>query len=266
MTIYLLKDYPEYAATSSADAVTLLTALADPGTETNTATIGRIMGKISPLVATDTGEPLVISSIDDTNGTVSSWVTDASTTLAVGLGDPDPNGNCNYASTLSFAISGSTRTATLALNTDKLQAAVSRGRMAPGQSMTLQLQVQKNTASVTETVGLLCVQVLCGLLGGNPVTQDSGSYVTTAAARAGYIINLSGVTSLTGGGATTLDGQAAGGASFPVGCAVATSDSIATTGFRLWKLVSGTLAATNLANFQVKPTNYATSNPMYWQG
>jgi hypothetical protein len=89
------------------------------------------------------------------------------------------------------------------------------------------------------------------------------TYVTTPVARAGYVINLSGVTSLTGGGATTLDGQLAGSASFPVGSIVLTSDgNIA----RHWRLLGTYLAATDLALGKIKPTNSdATLNPCYWQ-
>lgn len=271
MTIYLLKDYPENAATSSSDATTLLSALANQATTANATAIANVESKFGALVAGDTGEPLIISSIDDTAGNVSSWVTDASTTLTVGLGDPDTNNNSLYASTLSFSIVGNTRTGTLALNTNEMLAAVNRGRfvsrcvgLAPS---TLTLHIQKTTNGATETVGMLRVRVIPPVIGGTPVELSRDTYPTTAAIRAGYIINLSGVTSLTGGGATTLDGQDAGSTQFPVGCVAVTSDSVASTGFRFWKLVAGTLAATDLATLKVKPTNYnATTNAVYWQG
>ena len=128
MTIYLIKGYLGYAATTLADAQALLTALANPALATNQAAIDRITDKLETLVQGDTGEPIVLSSIDDTAGTYSAWITDASTTLALGLGDPDPSGNTLYASTLSSTISGNTRLATLALNTTALAAAVNRGR------------------------------------------------------------------------------------------------------------------------------------------
>lgn len=270
MTIYLLKDYPEYAATSLADAQDLLAALADPTTEANALAIGTIQDKLKPLTVSDTGEPLVISSIDDANGTVSSWVTDASTTLAVALGDPDTNGNGLYSSTLSFSIVGSTRTGTLALNTNLMQSAINRGRMCAGQGglqpITLTLQILKTVNSATQTVGEIPIRVLPPVFNGTPQNVDAQTYVSYTGARAGYVLNLSGITSLTGGGATTLDGQDLGSLAFPLGCIAVTSDNVANVGFRMWKAVSGTLAATDLANLRIKPTNYSNSNPMYWQG
>lgn len=269
MTIYLVKGYLDVAATSLADAQALLGALADPADSDNAAIIDKVLGKLETLVQSDTGEPLTISSIDDVAGTYSSWVTDASTTLIAALGDPDTNNNSVYASTLSFAIVSSTRTGTLALNTTNLANAVQRGRCTGPNGLQpswFTLQLQKTTNGVTETVAMLRVRVLPAIATSTPLGLDEPSYVATTTARAGYLINLSGVTSLTGGGATTLDGQDAGSDSFPVGCIACTSDSVATAGVRFWKLVSGTLAATDLTLFKVKPTNYTTSAPVYWQG
>ena len=248
MTIYLIKGYLGYAATTLADAQALLTALANPALAANQAAIDRITDKLETLVQGDTGEPIVLSSIDDTSGTYSAWVTDASTTLALGLGDPDPNGN--------------TRLATLALNTTALAAAVNRGRFLRPAPLTL--QILTTTGGVTETRGLITLQISAPIFaGGTPVDLTPTTYVTTPVARAGYVINLSGVTSLTGGGATTLDGQLAGTASFPVGSIVLTSDgNIA----RHWRLLGTYLAATDLALGKIKPTNSdATLNPCYWQ-
>ena len=261
MTIYLVKGYLDYAATTLADAQALLTALANPALAANQAAIDRITDKIETLVQGDTGEPLVISSIDDAAGTYSSWVTDASTTLAIGLGDPDPNGGTLYASTLSSTISGSTRLATLALNTNALAAACNRGRMARPAPFTL--QIRTTTAGVTETRGLITIQISAPVFAGTTQDLTPTSYVTTPAARAGYVINVSGVTSLTGGGATTLDGQEAGGTSYPVGSIILTSDG--NVG-RQWKLIGTYIAATDLALGKIKPTNSdATLNPVYWQ-
>lgn len=264
MTIYLVKGYLDVAATTLADAQELFTALLDPTDPDNAATIDRVTQKIETLVAADTGEPITLASIDDAAGTISSWVTDTSTTLALALGDPDPNGNANYASTIAFTIAGSTRTATLALNTNALKAAVSRG---PNLPRNFTLQVRKTTNSVTETVALLPIQIRAGVLNTTPTDAETISYLQVAAARAGYVINLSAITSLTGGGATTLDGQSVGTATgFPVGCIVMTSDGGTAPIFRPWKLLSGPLAATDLAALSIKPTGYNAATPMYWQG
>lgn len=262
MILYLVKGYLDLAATTLADAQALLTALANPALAANQATIDRITGKLETLVQGDTGEPLVLSSIDDTSGTYSSWVTDASTTLAIGLGDPDPNGNTLYASTLSSTISGNTRLATLALNTTALAAAVNRGRMLRPAPFTL--QIRTTTAGVTETRGLITLRIAAPVFSSStPTDLTPTTYVTTPAARAGYVINLSAVTSLTGGGATTLDGQDAGSASYPVGSIVLTSDGNVA---RTWRLLGTYIAATDLALGLVKPTNSdATLNPVHWK-
>lgn len=262
MILYLVKGYLDLAATTLADAQALLTALANPALASNQAIIDKVTGKLETLVQGDTGEPLVLSSIDDTSGTYSSWVTDASTTLALGLGDPDPNGGTLYASTLSSTISGNTRLATLALNTTALAAACNRGRMARPSPFTL--QIRTTTAGVTETRGLITLRIAAPVFSSStPTDLTPTTYVTTPAARAGYVINLSAVTSLTGGGATTLDGQTAGDATFPVGCIVVTSDG--NVG-RSWKLLGTYISATDLALGKIKPTNSdATLNPCYWQ-
>jgi len=264
VTIYLVKGYLDVAATSLADAQALLGALADPADADNAATIDRVVGKVETLIQSDTGEPLVISSIDDTAGTISSWITDGSTTLVAGLGDPDPTQSFTYASTLGFSISGNTRVGTLALNTAELNRAI--GLVRPYRHFTLQLR--KTTSGVTQTMGLLAVQVKPGVLTGSPATLDVATYLETTTARAGYVINLSGVTSLTGGGATTLDGQEAGSTTFPIGCVVALTEAV--TGapdiLRFYKLKGTYVAASDVDNGIVKPTNAdASLNPCHWK-
>jgi hypothetical protein len=271
MTIYLVKGWVDQAATSLADAQTLLTALADPLDPDNAYSIATVSSKLETLIQGDSGEPLVISSIDDTNGNISSWVTDTSTTLAVGLGFADPRSSFAFASTNALSISGNTRLGTLALNTATLSAVLA-GQFSyrsaalpvtPDGSARMILQIVRTTSGATETVGRIPITVKAGVLSSTPTTQTGDTYISYAAARAGYLINLSGVTSLTGGGATTLDGQEAGGSAFPVGCIVATSDS--NVG-RLWRLIGTNIAATDLPNGKVKPTNSdATLNPCYWQ-
>jgi hypothetical protein len=264
VTIYLVKGYIDVAATSLADAQALLGALADPGDADNAAIIDRVTGKLAQLVQSDSGEPLVISSIDDTAGTISSWVTDASTTLVAGLGDPDPTQSYLYASTLGFSISGNIRLGTLALNTDELTRAVAQ--MRPFRTFALQLR--KTSAGSTQTVGLLQVRVKPGVISGSPSTIEAATYVDTVTARAGYVINLSGITSLTGGGATALDGLAAGGDSYPVGCIVALTEAVSGGPdiVRFFKLKGSYVAASDVDVGVVKPTNSdATTNPVHWK-
>jgi hypothetical protein len=264
VTIYLVKGYLDVAATSVADAQALLGALADPAATDSGATIDRVTGKLDALVQSDSGEPLIISSVDDVAGTISSWVTDASTTLVVGLGDPDPAQAYLYASTLGLSISGNTRVGTLALNTVELERAVSAVR--PFRPFTL--QIRKTTGGVTQTMGLLQVQVKQGVIEGEPSVIPEATYVETNTARAGYVINLSGVTSLTGGGDTTLDGQDAGSNTFPVGCIVALTESV--TGapdiLRLFKLKGTFIGSSDVDTGLIKPLNSnSTTNPVHWK-
>lgn len=168
MTLYLLKGYLDYAATSLADAEALFTALLDPTTAANAATIDRVTGKLEAVVLNDSGEPVTVVSIDDANGTVSSWITAVGTTAEIALGDPDPAGGLVYASG-ALTIAGNTRTGTLALNAASLRAALgsgygrpNRGGAAGGNQFTL--QIRKTASSITETMALLPVTVLPSVL------------------------------------------------------------------------------------------------------
>ena len=112
------------------------------------------------------------------------------------------------------------------------------------------------------------VSVKPGVLADAPEALATSTYVETTTARAGYVINLAGVTSLTGGGATTLDGQDAGSTTFPTGCIVALTETVADLPdiLRFYKLKGTYVAATDLAAGVVKPTNSdATLNPVHWK-
>lgn len=190
MHLYLIDGYLDVAATTLADAKVLLAALANPATSANIATIDRITGQIETLVASDTGEPLTISSIDDVAGTISSWVTDATQTIAFGIGDPDPTNAATYAATEEFTISGSTRIGNIALNTSALQAALagSRGMPPRGGSSQFTAHIRRtNAAGYTETLALLPIQVTQGVLQQDPIDHEFAtiaSYVQSAAASA----------------------------------------------------------------------------------
>ncbi len=176
MILYLVKGYLDLAATTLADAQALLTALANPALASNQAIIDKVTGKLETLVQSDSGEPLTISSIDDAAGSYSAWVTDAQTTLAVGLGLPNTSTLDTYASTTSFSITGNTRTGTLALNSRELSNGLLRGG--------LRLQIRTtNSAGAAETRGLLRINVVPGVLE-SPVGDrdvDYTSYVEVAA-------------------------------------------------------------------------------------
>lgn len=190
MTIYLLKDYAGYAATSLADAMLLMAALANPGTSANAATIARVTGKFSALVQSDTGEPLTVSSIDDATGTISGWVTDSGVAVAVGLGDMDVLGGSTYAANLSLDITGSTRTGNLALNTNEL-IGVMLNRGCGNRAVSLSLQIRKTEDSVTETVGLFMVMVQPTVLASSPSALLATRYLTADEIAAIYLSKAS---------------------------------------------------------------------------
>ncbi len=261
MILYLVSGYLDVAATSLADAKLLLAALADPATAANAATIARVTGKVESLVQSDSGEPLTISSIDDTSGTISSWVTDAGTTLAVGLGDPDTASADTYASTSSFSIGASSRSGTLALNTTALASALAAKiscqprRTAAG----FTLHIRKTTAGVTKSVLVMRVMVAAGVLS---ATLSDG--VVTPSFSAGSVVPITSITSLTGGGTTALDGLVTVSgttAIIPTGATVILSyGRVGQT----WQLIAGT-DAEDAANGVIRPDDYnASTNARIW--
>lgn len=186
MTLYFVKGYLDVAATTLADAQSLYTALLDQSDDDNIATIDRVTAKVETLVQSDTGEPLTISSVDDAAGTISSWVTDPATSVAVAIGDPDINNNSIYANTTVDTIGATTRTGTLDLNTTPMAAAVSRGGGAL-RSRRFTLQIRKTTSGVTETMGLLSIRVYPTVVSATPTDLDPATYLTSAAAAAAYL-------------------------------------------------------------------------------
>lgn len=263
MNLYFYTGAKGYAATTSADLALLVAALADPSTAANIATINRVTGKIGELVASDTGVPLYLYFSDD-GTTYTSWSTSAATTLIVGLGDQDADRQDTVASTTSFSISGNARVGSLSLNTTEMQQRMREARSLYGRNTSVQLvlHIRRTTGGVTESVGLLPITVNASVLPDTPEDLNATSYVTTATARAGFVHNESGITSLTGGGAAALDGLDAGSDSYPVGCVVLISSGDVG---RLVKLKGSYIAATDLDAGQIKPTNSdATLNPVHW--
>lgn len=256
MTIYLLKGFPEYAATSLADAQALFTALGDQTDSDNLTTIAQLTAKLPPLIQADEAMPLTISSIDAAAGTISSWVTDAGVGITVGLGDPDANGSFIYAESVSFTIGATTRTGELALNTSVLQSALAgtfsyRSRIQPSACFTLHIRL-----STGETVGLLRVQVLPGVLGTTSLTA-----IITPLLLASKVYPLPSITGLTGGGATKLDGITTAGGAVETGATVILSyGRVGQT----WQLIAGTDAEAAVAGI-VRPDDYhASTNARIW--
>lgn len=256
MDIYLYKGRVDVAATTLADLNLLIAALLDESDADNQATIARVTGKIETLVQADTGEPLNIYSYDDGAGTVSSWVTNAAVTLAIGLGDPDPANAYAYASTSSTTISGSSRLATLALNTSNLANALGSKITGRRASANLYLHIRKTESGITKTVGLIPVMVAAGV-----ISQVASAGVVSTAYTATSLVAIPAITSLTGGGASALDGLATAGGSMAVGSTVLLSyGRVGQT----WQLIAGT-DATNAAAGVVRPADYNVStNAVIW--
>ncbi len=264
MKLYFYDGALDVAATTTADLALLVPAYLDQSQADNLEVISRVTAKIRELTHGDTGEPLELYFCSDAAATASSWAADSATTLAVGLGTPDPRTADTYASTTSFTISGNARLGTLSLATNALrdalldQMAARRGGIG-----VFTLHVRKTTGGITTTVARLPIRVDPGVLGATPLDPTTTSYVTSAQFQAGTILNLASITSLTGGGATTLDGLEAGGTSYPVGCVVLLSYSDVQ---QLWKLKGTYIAADDVDDGKVKPDNSdSTLNPCHWQ-
>lgn len=182
MELFLITGYIGQAATTLTDAKALLAALLNPTLPSSSGVVSRIAATLPALVQSDSGEPLVISSIDGVAGTISAWVTDVGTTLAVGLGDQDPATAGTYASTSTFAIDGTTRTGVLALNTralaDALTTKISQRRYATSGNFVL--HIRKTVGGSTESVGLIPIEVQAGVLS-SPLNEEQESQANSAA-------------------------------------------------------------------------------------
>lgn len=168
-TYVLLKGFPEYAAANIADAQNLFTALLDPDTEANALAIGKYTGRLPPLCVADTSVPLVIDSIDDAAGTRSSWVTNATASLAFAIGDADPALSHRYASANVSNISSNTRVGNIVLATSNLVSALqgSFGYPIRGTSTQFTAHIQQTDAlGFTQTYGLLPLTVNPGVFSG----------------------------------------------------------------------------------------------------
>lgn len=183
MELYFYTSRLDVAATSLADLTSLITALADESDPTNAATIDNVTGKIPPLVQSDTGEPLTLKFYDDAS-TPAAWAADSGVSLAIGLGYQDANQSYVFTSTATTEIVSTYRTATLALNTARLQSELSKWLGMSGSNSRCRprfyLHLRKTTSGVSETVALLPVQVLPGVLSNPVVDQEAVQYITNA--------------------------------------------------------------------------------------
>lgn len=200
-------------------------------------------------------EPLTLSFCDD-DGATPAWVTDATASLAVGIGNPDVDGAQLFTSTTSFSISGSTRVGTLSLNTSALRSAVYNGIQCKRSSIArFTLEIRKSAAAGTvETLGLLPVSVAAKVLTTSPDGESSPLPYG--------IVPMPSVTALTGGGATNLDGIEDLSPALPTGYTVLLSyGRIPQT----WQIFAGTDATDVSATPAiVRVKNYGASNQRVW--
>ena len=242
MELYFYTSRLDVAATSLADLTSLISALADESDPPNAATIDKVVSKIQPLVQSDTGEPLVLRFYDDAE-TAASWVTNESNALAIGLGYQDANGSYSFSSTTESAVDGTARTATLALNTARLQSELSKWIGMSGSNSRYRprfyLHMRRtNEDSVSETVALLPVRVLPGVLS-NPVVDDQPTQYITNAELTAAIAALGSIyqpldSDLTAIAALTT--QTFGRSLLTQADASATSETLSLSNERLWQI------------------------------
>jgi hypothetical protein len=200
-------------------------------------------------------EPLVLSFCDSDGGTPA-WVTDSSTGLAVGLGNPDVDGAQAYASTSTFGISGTTRTGSISLNSAALRTAVYNARIcAPKKFALFTLEIRKTTAAgLVETLGILPVYVATKVLTTNPDNQSVPLPYG--------IVPRPDITALTGGLATQLDGIDDLNPSLPTGYTILLSYGRVP---QTWQIFAGTDATNvNATPAIVRVKNYSASNQRVW--
>lgn len=140
-------------------------------------------------------EPLTLRFCDD-DGATPSWVTDSTTTLSVGIGNPDVDGAQLFTSTNIFTIVGSTRVGALSLSTATLRTAVynalqcRRGSIA---SFTLEIRKTAPTGAI-ETLALLLVRIASKVLTDNPDENGQGLLVTAKVGTSTVAIDAESVT------------------------------------------------------------------------
>lgn len=210
-------DLRQSCATTLTDLSALITALADPSTSTNQATLDRIAAQFAQLVYGDT-EPLSIRFCTDASGTAPSWAGVEGYTVEVTLGRPTEDGRSRMTATTSFTYASNTYTGSLPLVGQPLQVWV---RDNPrGGPLTLQIRVVGPTGTV-ETFAVPHLQVLGAVpsVGTQPSTpipyatftevqaaQEAAAQSAAAAAQsAAEADGLGGLTWLSTGGRTSAE-------------------------------------------------------------
>lgn len=189
--------------------------------------------------------------------------------MAVSIGGVTPDGSCDYVTTSAFTPISGGWTGRLALNTTSLIAAVQTlgGWLSPqyavmppnmagprGGWLTLQIQV-RNPSGYVYTYALAQVFIEWRVVPDNAADTDSNEWL------ADCVHPRRDITSLTGGGATSLDGQATAFGALPVGyTGLLSYGRVGQT----WQLIAGTDAEAPTAGV-VRPDDFdLSSNALIW--
>lgn len=208
-------------------------------------------------------EPMMIKFT--TGSAAPAFAGDATYSLTASLGAVTTDGSLSYVSTSSFTPITGGWSGRMSLDTSDLIAAVGNapgcqpssafGNSAPrGKYLVLQLQVT-DPSGFTDTYALLQIFVEWRVV----VTPSTDTNSTTY--QLGAVHPRRDITSLTGGGATALDGQATAYGALPTGYTVLLSyGRVGQT----WQLIAGT-DAEDPSNGIVRPDDYnASSNARIW--
>lgn len=204
-------------------------------------------------------EPLTLKFT--TGSAAAAFSGDSTYSLAVALGELTSSGVSNLSSTTAFTAVSGGWTGRLALDTTALvnhvHAAHRRGQ--PGALLYLQVRVT-DPSGYPVTYALVPVMVLFRVLPGAAV-DSTIVYLTLAQLQALFPQIRADIASLTGGGATALDGIATASGAMATGAIVLLGYGRAA---QLWQLVAGTDAEDPSAGV-VRPDDYhASTNARIW--
>lgn len=210
--------------------------------------------ELEQLVLGDS-EPMVLHFLTAAS-TYASWVNDATYGVSVGLGVQDADASRLYTSTTTFTVSSTSRSGRLSLDTTDLRDAVAFICSQTNRTyakLVLQIRVTDPSGNI-ETLALLTVFVQNRVLSTSPSDSDPSS---------GAVHPHGAITSLTGGGATALDGLATASNALPTYYTALLSYGRV---MQVWQLLAGTDAENVAATPAiVRPDDYnGSTNARVW--
>ncbi len=209
-------------------------------------------------------EPLIVKFTSGSSAP--SFAGDATYSLTVAIGVVTSDGSRDYVSTTSFSTVSGGWSGRLSLTTTDLISAVnvlggnSRNCQMPGAWLTLQIRVTNPSGNIV-TYALLRVFIAWPVVSSTPSDTSTTAYLTLAAFLTGAVHPRPDITALTGGGATSLDGQTTAASTLPTGYTVLLSyGRVGQT----WQLIAGTDAESPSTGV-VRPDDYdASTNARIW--